>query len=178
MAKAKPLPSKEYLHECFTYDNGKLFWKHRPQTHFPRVSEYRRWNNIFAGKEAGSRHNQSRGQQPRWRVSISDASFNRYRVIWAMFHGFAPDIIDHKNMDSLDDRVENLREATASQNVRNAKLAKNNTSGHRGVYWNSTIKKWHVLISFSMGSYDNLEDAVAARAEGVKKYYGEFTGAG
>lgn len=43
---------------------------------------------------------------------------------------------DHRNRDPLDNRRENLRIATHSQNQINKKLQKNNSSGCRGItYW-------------------------------------------
>jgi len=43
--------------------------------------------------------------------------------------------VDHKNLNRLDNRKNNLRPVTKSQNVINRALQKNNKSGFRGVYY-------------------------------------------
>lgn len=52
----------------------------------------------------------------------------------------------------------------------------NNSSGHKGVYWDNTHKKWVAHLTLrgkkkSLGYYDNLTDAVEARKVGEEKYY-------
>ena len=42
-------------------------------------------------------------------------------------------IVDHKNQKNTDNRIENLRWCTHSQNSRNCKMQKNNTSGFTGI---------------------------------------------
>ena len=43
-------------------------------------------------------------------------------------------LIDHINMNGLDNRKENLRLATKQQNLVNSPKQRNNTSGYKGVY--------------------------------------------
>lgn len=45
--KAKSLPSTEYLNDP---ENGKLFWKHRPQEHFGNRRGWLRFNATYAGR--------------------------------------------------------------------------------------------------------------------------------
>lgn len=55
--------------------------------------------------------------------------------------------IDHKNHDTLDNRKENLRFITTSQNGTNRKGAnKNSGTGHRNVNWGSKRKEY--LVQF------------------------------
>ena len=53
---------------------------------------------------------------------------------------------DHINRDPLDNREQNLRTATSSQNRMNIDLKRNNTSGYKGVYWHKRDKQWMVRI--------------------------------
>jgi hypothetical protein len=78
-----------------------------------------RWNNRFAGREAGD-ITPSTG---RWRIRFTDsADVRRYQVVWAMEHGWwveAPFMIDHEDGDKLNDRLSNLRMFTAKENAQN-----------------------------------------------------------
>jgi hypothetical protein len=85
--------------------------------------------------------------------------------------------IDHINGDGLDNRIENLRLCTHGQNMSNRKLHKNNTSGYKGVNWES--EKWRATIyrngkKISLGCFDDILDAAKAYNKAALKYYGEF----
>ena len=87
--------------------------------------------------------------------------------------------IDHINHNGLDNRKENLRICTNQQNMCNCVIPKNNTSGCKGVQWSKDKNKWTVQVSVNnktkyIGRFNNYDDAVKARKEAVKKYYGEF----
>jgi hypothetical protein len=65
--------------------------------------------------------------------------------------------------------------ATQDVQSKNQRRRKNNTSGFNGVSWDSKRGEWQVTISvdyksISLGRYDNIEDAVAARKAGDKLY--------
>lgn len=86
---------------------------------------------------------------------------------------------DHINRNKLDNRCDNLRTATRSQNNRNAKLRVNNTSGLRGVTWDKANKKWVAQISFNkktkkLGRFTSIKDAANAYNNASLKLYGEF----
>ena len=86
---------------------------------------------------------------------------------------------DHINGDGLDNRRENLRVATHSQNMSNRKVQSNNTSGVRGVTWNKNKGKWQVYIKhnkkqYTIGFFSSLDEAKLARKEAEALFHGEF----
>jgi|SRR6266853_3238110 len=84
---------------------------------------------------------------------------------------------DHIDRDPLNNLEINLRKVTHEVNLRNRGLFKNNTSGHKGVYWNKLSKKWRASFSINgknkqLGAYDKKEDAIAARKNAELTYWG------
>ena len=93
----------------------------------------------------------------------------------------APDnlFVDHASGDGLDDRRQNLRLATPTQNHRNQRTSKANTSGAKGVSWHKRIGRWAANISVDgkslhLGYYDTKELAQAAYAAASAEHHGEF----
>ena len=88
------------------------------------------------------------------------------------------EFVDHKNLNPLDNRRENLRLSTNSQNQCNRGKPKNNTTGFKGVsrYRNGKyvgrIRINNTLIY--LGSFDAPEDAHEAYKQASQKYHGEF----
>jgi hypothetical protein len=88
-------------------------------------------------------------------------------------------LLDHKNGNGLDNRKENLRISTCSQNNQNRSKPKNNTSGIKGVYWNKRNKKWMARIQANhkvhyLGYFHELEDAATAYYNEAIRLHGEF----
>lgn len=88
--------------------------------------------------------------------------------------------IDHINGNTSDNRKDNLRVATKSQNAMNKDLQSNNTSGVTGVYWKSQLNKWISYITVNgkyiyLGCFEKFVDAVKARKEAEEKYFGEYS---
>ena len=85
---------------------------------------------------------------------------------------------DHKNGNRLDNRRENLRICTKSQNQHNKGISKNNTSGYKGVHqnrwgdWVSQIKLNHKQIY--LGTFQTPIEAAIAYNEAALEYHGEF----
>lgn len=87
--------------------------------------------------------------------------------------------VDHINMDRLDNRRENLRPATRSQNFFNKGKQSNNHSGHKGVFWEKSCDRWRVQIKANgirrhIGVFRDIADAVAAYAKAAAEFHGEF----
>jgi 5-methylcytosine-specific restriction endonuclease McrA len=103
------------------------------------------------------------------------------RIILLLSNGYLTigKMVDHIDGNSLNNNLENLREVTSCQNCHNRKIAKNNTSGNKGVYWYKQINKWNVRINlkgknYSFGYYENLEEAIKVAIAARAKLHGEF----
>lgn len=155
--------SQEEAIELFDYDAGLLIWRDRPFTAFKNSMAAGRFKSSFAGRPAGSIRKDG------YRVlSYKDRDYLVHRVVWLFFHGYVPKVLDHINHDRSDNRIENLREVTYSQNCRNSILPSHNTSGASGVYWKKSDKCWCAQITDGqktkyLGRFDSFEKAVAAR---------------
>ena len=86
---------------------------------------------------------------------------------------------DHANHNALDNRDENLRIATVSQNLCNRGAQRNNTSGFKGVTWDRVANKWRAQIKSGgkmkhLGAFDDLEIAHAAYVSASTELHGLF----
>lgn len=86
-------------------------------------------------------------------------------------------VVDHINRNKLDNRRANLRVVTQKENAQNITVHKNNTSGVSGVFFDKRAKRWRAQISRGgktthVGIFDCFDDAVAARKDAEKKFYG------
>ena len=86
---------------------------------------------------------------------------------------------DHENRNELDNRKENLRPCTHSQNMMNRNIRSRTVSGIIGVTWNKRSQKWTAQIVVNgklirLGTYVNMEDAIRARLQAEAEYCGEF----
>lgn len=75
---------------------------------------------------------------------------------------------DHINRNPLDNRRSNLRITTQSQNVFNAKLRSDNTSGHKGVSYCKNDSVWRVTVGQKeLRRCKTLEEAILARKQAL-----------
>lgn len=150
-------------------DTGKLFWLRRDQE---AESKWKAWNAKFAGKEALYGLNDMGYRQG----SVLRHRYLAHRVIWVMVHGKWPDgEIDHINGDRSDNRLDNLREVTRSENSKNLKRPKNNKSGIVGVHWHKQTGTWKAVIyssnkQFCLGYFKRKADAAKARADAESRH--------
>lgn len=88
-------------------------------------------------------------------------------------------VVDHKNGDWYDNQKSNLRNATNSENLANRGLNKNNTSGYKGIDWDSKNRKYRVRIKVMykeiwLGRHNTLQEAINAYNNAAIKHFGEF----
>ena len=87
--------------------------------------------------------------------------------------------VDHINLNTLDNRMCNLRIVTHQQNQCNQPVQKNNTSGVSGVSYYPPRKKYRARIKIGqheihLGYYEAFELAVQARNVGMECMFGEY----
>ena len=164
------------IRSALDYDplTGVFTWRERPAV----SPADRRFNSLFAGKPAGSVwHDKKRGQRY-VKIQINGQRYRAHRLAWIVSKGPIPDghDVDHRNGDSLDNRLDNLRPATRSQNIMNSRLRSDNTSGLKGVSYHPRKRKHQARITLngrthSLGYYDTAEEAYAAyRAEAARRF--------
>lgn len=103
-----------------------------------------------------------------------------HRLILFGFNKTVNQEIDHINGKTNDNRRENMRVVTHSQNMKNVKLSNRNTSGHKGVHFNKLERKYKAYIrvdkrQINLGTFKCYEDAVKARESAEEKYYKELS---
>lgn len=159
----------EYLCKRLDYcdSSGRIFWRMPERSLFNSDKGWRIFVRKYVGKEALS-HINSWGYKC---GCINKYAFLAHRVIYAMHFQKWPTMeIDHIDGDKLNNRVLNLRECSGTENRRNMPMQCNNTSGYVGV--TQSQGKWVARIGagsgssrIHLGTFEKLEDALAARAE-------------
>lgn len=158
--------TKELLNELFEYKDGELYRK--------IVRSNRNTINDKAG------YINPNGYKV---ININGCIFKNHRLIFLMINGYLPNTLDHIDGNKLNNKIENLREATKVENGQNSKLSKRNTSGAKGISWNKRISSWNVRLTIngitkSFGYYKNLELAELVSIEAREKYHGTFANHG
>lgn len=154
--------------EFFFYDESSpscLRWRIRPN------------QSVRAGDPAGSIENTGY-----WRVRFRNKTISCHRIIWEMFNGLIePKMeIDHKNGNTLDNKICNLRLATKSQNLGNRGINKNNQSGCKGVHWYKPTNRWVARIGFNgkrvhLGYFVDKDEAVLVYKNKSIELFGEYS---
>jgi len=162
----KTILTQELAKEMFKYDMGLLYWK---------------VNRLIVrpGELAGTLNSCGYRQ-----VGFSGKIYLQHRVIFLMFKGYLPKYIDHINGNRSDNRIENLREATSSQNNHNRKRIKTSKYPAKGIYQHSRYKDRFCVEIYNQGKrihlgiFKTLEEAVNASTEARKKYHKDFANNG
>ena len=163
--------TQEQLHDLFEYrEDGNLI---------RRVAVRGPGGQI--GRAIGSMSNggKDRPDKKYMTTKIAGQYYYVHKLIYLYHHGYMPEQVDHINRNSLDNRIENMRAATPSQNCSNRRLFKNNTSGFRGVAWDKIHKKWTSYISFggkrkNLGYYDDIDDAAKRSESARNEFHGDY----
>ncbi len=180
MRKSKH-PTAEYLRQCFREESGKLFWLERPREHFLTNGAFKGFNSNWPSKEAGCqlRFKNSKGEhtETRWVLHLDTVCLYRHRIIWCMHYEAWPERIDHRDGNSLNDQIQNLRICNPSQNSANCKRPSVNKSGYKGVFFYRN--KWRATMTANgktifLGDFTDPVTAHAAYLKAAQQHFGEF----
>lgn len=88
--------------------------------------------------------------------------------------------VDHRNKNRADNRKENLRCCSRTENARNRGLQSTNKSGVAGVYFDKERSRWAANIIVNgkrkfLGRFETKEGAVMARLSKEVELFGEFS---
>jgi hypothetical protein len=155
-------------HELFEYSDGRLLL---------RVPTQRKRVGDEAGSQAGKGYRQVKMPGPK----RSAVYVREHRVIWEMHHGPVPDgwVVDHVDGDTSNNRLENLRLATISQNAANAGHHSDNILKRRGVYFDKAYGRYRAQIMvrgerMHLGVFDCPDEAANAYQKAARQHFGEF----
>ena len=161
MASRDSTITQALLNDLFLYNNGNLYWKKtRGRAIQGAVAGYKHSSGYIIVETHGKLH-------------------KAHRLIWLMHYGSTPEFLDHINGNRADNRIENLRPATKTENNQNMKMLSSNTSGVKGVHWQKNANKWRVQIRHNnkrkhIGYFDDIELAALVASEARVKYHGIF----
>lgn len=159
--------TQKYLKSLFDYQDGELYWK---------ISNS---NRAKIGDRVGTDH----GNGYR-RVAVNGKDYFVHRLIFLYHRGYLPEFLDHIDDNRSNNDINNLREATMSQNNMNRKKfksinGKSTSSDFTGVTWNKRAKKWMVYITNNgkqkhLGYFDSETDAAKAYNRAAIERDGKF----
>jgi hypothetical protein len=148
------------------YVDGKLYWKHPPKNRL----------NLL-GKEAGSVDSHGY-RQIKMGVYGKTTNIFVHHIIWVMFNDDMPEQIDHIDRNRLNNNIENLRAANNTSNQHNASIRKDNKFGCAGIVYRKNLNKFCARINsnkvtYELGYFDYLNDAINAYKTAKEKYHGK-----
>jgi hypothetical protein len=144
----------------FAYKGGKLFWKVDSGP------------SIVKGQQVGTKNSEGYLQ-----VKYMGKTYKVHRIVYMLHHDDMPERVDHKDTNRENNTIENLRPATAEQNMQNRSTPNTNTSGFKGV--DKYSGKWRARVVVdgvrqTVGLFDTPEAAKKARDAVTIEAHGEF----
>jgi hypothetical protein len=113
-------------------------------------------------------------------ICINYVRYKAARLAFLWMTGRWPSaFVDHINRDESDDRWENLRPVSISQNAANSWRGTTNALGLKGVCYEADRNKYKAYIEFGgrsihLGRFKTAEEASVAYAAAAKKYFGAY----
>lgn len=147
-------PSQQRLKELFAYDSekGELIWRKDASS------------RVKAGQTAGT----YLAPNGYYQIKIDGRTYWKHRIIYLWHHNQVPEVVDHINRNTTDNRIENLRASCARSNQLNVGARSTKKSGlPKGVYLSSRGKKYYASIMIDrrnrrLGTFETVEEAEAA----------------
>lgn len=158
------------LREVLDYnpDTGVFTWKDRADISV-------QWRGKHVGTRAGTVARNGYRE-----INITGRRYMAHRLVWFYQHGAWPKAdIDHINLVRDDNRIENLRQATRAENIRNRGPQKDNALGIKGVSWDKKYQKFTAKItsdgkSYFLGYFADIQPAIEAYQSAAVRLHKEF----
>jgi hypothetical protein len=147
------------LHELFDYKDGQL------------INKTKRRSQVTVGSPAG--HKTVRGYT---NIRVNGKMYKAHRLIYLYHFGVMPEIVDHIDCDRTNNRIENLRACTKSENGMNRAGGYAKT-GLRNVYRRGNKYQVHMKKNGThhyVGTFDCIDDAVVAASTARAQLFGDF----
>jgi hypothetical protein len=147
--------TQESLKKLFDYKDGHLWRK-------------------SSGKQAGTIN-----KEKYRRIMVHGNLKYEHQLVFIYHHGYCPDVIDHIDNNAFNNAIENLREATVSENQFNSRTRINSFTNIKNVTYLQKSKKYRVTLGLNktkkhFGYYDDPELAELVAIEARDKYHGRF----
>lgn len=102
-----------------------------------------------------------------------------HHIVWFLEYGYWPKYLDHINQKREDNRIENLREATHTQNMMNVGKRKTNKTGYKGVFRHYKNDSWIAQICINKinthrGCFKTPENAARTYDMAALQEFGDF----
>ena len=152
--------NKKFLQKTFNYDDGEFYWKIKFS------------DKTMIGSKAGTEDKRYK------KITLFGKHYYTHRLIYIYHFGNFKGTIDHIDRNKKNNKIENLRVATRTQNNINiGKYKKNLTSKYKGVCFYKG--KWLAKTSLNnknilIGSFCNEKDAAIAYNNFVYNLHGKF----
>ena len=167
------------LLKLITYSpcTGEFLWKSREPEMFKNARACKTWNTRYANKPCGlvSGHNHNLYLY----IRVLGKRYAAHRLAWLYMTGdFPKSNIDHIDGDGLNNKFENLRDVSHSENSKNMRFKKSDV----GVYLDKRTGRYKASIQVNkkyiyLGTYDTKEEALAVRRSAQETYkFSKFHG--
>jgi hypothetical protein len=167
----------DIVKELLDYDpaTGEFRWKPRSREWFSSDRSWKRWNTRYTNTVAGN----IRSDDYR-RIQIDKKRYRAQRLAWLYHYEEWPqNHIDHINHQTDDNRIENLRDVTGSQNQWNGSIRSGTTSQYKGVCWDKASNKWKAYIRINgkrthLGYFEIEIDTARAYDRAALEHFGMY----
>jgi hypothetical protein len=174
------LPSQQELNDRFIYKDGQLYYKglyeylekHYPTDLLGNTPTETQLPVVTLQENVRYQH-----------IWIDERAFALHRVIYKLKTGEEPETVDHIDGNTHNNKIENLRSATQSQQLQNRKVFKSNKLGLKNISPSHTRKDgtqvYIVQIKNQQSkiykSFSDLKNVIEFRNSKLKELHGEFS---